>query len=521
MSVAFRQKFLNELEKDSNARYRTIVSKFFHRGELRLERSKWDIIYQNAFLAAMEKAGAIVPPNFAVPLLPDKVWKKMFTQLQGSTAPLLQKGRKIGQQGSGDLVTFHKKGFKFSNSMITMPYARGKAKSGKPYAGNLEIRASNDLKSFMTEFCNSRYFVSGVKSSVKAKQQEYEHGATGEQDFRAGARSHLGTSRMSTNKKGVTTLEGGSTSDNKGAQGTVTDQRIAAFLIKEAAGAFSSEPWFSSVFEAVFTKWTDVFGYDTELDAKDRKNSVEGTLIFKGAVVPVKSRYNPGAVDRALLDEFKAFISDPVFWKKEVMRLNSMIDEDTADQMFSDSPGPRKRMEDAAIKLAAAGILDNLNDKFIRNRAKVGTPRANAKKGRPTKAKAKGNSNSSVQKRSGTATRRNARGAANNTPGASPLALKELINAALPEEILDRMGPPALTNRTGRFRRSAQVTNVLVGPRGGVEAEYTYMKDPYATFEPGGRMGSTYRDPRKIIGESVREIASKLTGNKFIKVRRI
>ena len=83
------------------------------------------------------------------------------------------------------------------------------------------------------------------------------------------------------------------------------------------------------------------------------------------------------------------------------------------------------------------------------------------------------------------------------------------------------MGPPALTNRTGRFRRSAQVTNVLVGPRGGVEAEYTYMKDPYATFEPGGRMGSTYRDPRKIIGESVREIASKLTGNKFIKVRRI
>lgn len=105
--------------------------------------------------------------------------------------------------------------------------------------------------------------------------------------------------------------------------------------------------------------------------------------------------------------------------------------------------------------------------------------------------------------------------------GANPLALKELINAALPEEILERMNPPALRNRTGRFRRSAQVTNVLVGPRGGVEAEYTYMKDPYSTFEPGGAMGSTFRDPRKIIGESVREIAQKLTGNRFIKVRRI
>lgn len=104
---------------------------------------------------------------------------------------------------------------------------------------------------------------------------------------------------------------------------------------------------------------------------------------------------------------------------------------------------------------------------------------------------------------------------------ANPLALKELINAALPEEILERMNPPALRNRTGRFRRSAQVTNVLVGPRGGVEAEYTYMKMPYQTFEPGYAQGSTYRDPRKIIGESVREIAQKLTGNRFIKVRRI
>ena len=104
---------------------------------------------------------------------------------------------------------------------------------------------------------------------------------------------------------------------------------------------------------------------------------------------------------------------------------------------------------------------------------------------------------------------------------ANPLALKELINAALPEEILERMNPPALRNRTGRFRRSAQVTNVLVGPRGGVEAEYTYMKMPYQTFEPGYAQGSTFRDPRKIIGESIREIAQKLTGNRFIKVRRI
>ena len=83
------------------------------------------------------------------------------------------------------------------------------------------------------------------------------------------------------------------------------------------------------------------------------------------------------------------------------------------------------------------------------------------------------------------------------------------------------MHPPALRNRTGRFRQSAEVTNVLVGPRGGVEAEYTYMRDPYETFEPGGNMGSRSRDPRRLIGGSVREIAMRLTGNKFIRTRRV
>lgn len=97
----------------------------------------------------------------------------------------------------------------------------------------------------------------------------------------------------------------------------------------------------------------------------------------------------------------------------------------------------------------------------------------------------------------------------------------ELINAALSDEILDRMHPPALQNRTGRFRRSAKVTNVLVGPKGGTEIQYTYMKMPYQTFEPGYAQGSTTRDPRKIIGESIREIAQELMGKKFIKVRRV
>ena len=96
-----------------------------------------------------------------------------------------------------------------------------------------------------------------------------------------------------------------------------------------------------------------------------------------------------------------------------------------------------------------------------------------------------------------------------------------MINAVLPDEILQNMGSPALNNRTGRFRNSAQVTNALIGPRGGVQIDYTYQRNPYETFEPGGAMGSTQRDPRRLIGNTIREVAQEIMGKKFIKTRRV
>mgnify|MGYP001201959652 FL=1 len=105
--------------------------------------------------------------------------------------------------------------------------------------------------------------------------------------------------------------------------------------------------------------------------------------------------------------------------------------------------------------------------------------------------------------------------------GQNPLALATLINRALPEVIASKMTSPALNYRTGRFSRSAEVKNVTVGPRGGTSIEYTYLKDPYQTFEPGNAQGSTFRDPRKIIGESIRQIAQGIVGDKFLTTRRV
>ena len=108
-------------------------------------------------------------------------------------------------------------------------------------------------------------------------------------------------------------------------------------------------------------------------------------------------------------------------------------------------------------------------------------------------------------------------------PNGNPLALAELINKMLPEALLMKMQAPALVNRTGRFRSSAEVTNVMIGPRGGTNVEYTYQRDPYEVFEPGSGspLANQYRDPRAIIGGTVRELAQTIMGKKFIRTRRV
>ena len=102
----------------------------------------------------------------------------------------------------------------------------------------------------------------------------------------------------------------------------------------------------------------------------------------------------------------------------------------------------------------------------------------------------------------------------------SPIALRNLINEMLPEMVASKMTQPALQFRTGRFANSARVEHLAIGSRGGVHIDYTYMRNPYETFEPGGKQGSTNRDPRKIIGASIRELAMGIIGRQPTSIRR-
>jgi len=104
------------------------------------------------------------------------------------------------------------------------------------------------------------------------------------------------------------------------------------------------------------------------------------------------------------------------------------------------------------------------------------------------------------------------------------------LNASLPRHLKRNMEPPALQYRgrgnprqgTGPFNTGVRVTSVTPHKkvRGGLNINYTYEKYPYQTFEPGFKQGSTLRDPRKLIEESVRDIMIERKRTQFLNFRR-
>lgn len=111
--------------------------------------------------------------------------------------------------------------------------------------------------------------------------------------------------------------------------------------------------------------------------------------------------------------------------------------------------------------------------------------------------------------------------------GASPkqglsesiLSIQSIINMHLHDEIKSRMFEPALQYRTGRFARSAQIVNAAPSRDGFITFGYTYMEDPYSTFEVGNEQGTPERDPRPLIEGSIRSLAQKMVGGKFRSVK--
>lgn len=110
-------------------------------------------------------------------------------------------------------------------------------------------------------------------------------------------------------------------------------------------------------------------------------------------------------------------------------------------------------------------------------------------------------------KNKGTISKRRMKKMASKGLASVPLAMITKLNNDLPSRIKQNMQYPALRNRTGRFAESVQIVGVVQTPKGFPSFQYTYMKYPYQTFEPGYAQGSIDRDPRTLIDKSIRELA--------------
>lgn len=267
----------------------------------------------------------------------------------------------------------------------------------------------------------------------------------------------------------------------------------------------------------------DYFGLEMELNKNRSKKGFLDGFVIQGRMTfdDRKKTMNPGKLDTTIKEHFEKMFGG----KKPSARFTKILqnyikknklNKSVAD-LFSDSDNPIEAMPKYGVDI----ILDNFDKakNFKRGTKKLTKP--DRKRGIKSKTKDKklivGKNTKTKSKKAGA--RRETK---NSRPSVeSAVSLIEILNAALPEEILSRMQAPALVNRTGRFRNSAKVTNIIVGARGGTSIEYTYMKNPYQTFEPGGKQGSTYRDPRRIIGQSIRELAKEIIGKKFVKTRRV
>lgn len=103
-------------------------------------------------------------------------------------------------------------------------------------------------------------------------------------------------------------------------------------------------------------------------------------------------------------------------------------------------------------------------------------------------------------------------------------SLQILLNTHLQDVVSANMGDEGyvggqrniLNYRTGRFASSVKVEKLMLSKEGMITAFYNYMKYPYSTFSEGGvQSRPSSRDPKVLIGKSIKEIAAIKVGNRL------
>ena len=516
MSVELREKLIQEIEATIKRRTDAndgtyFFGELFNTGTTVITKKIFNSIIAEQFKRGKGKKLAgevelIADPNNLIPWKAFTIAVRAFVRKKNKGATLWQT---VGVPEADD----HSLTFKYKRK----PDSR--TKTGKK-KGNIE-RAFNEMlkeavRSFLTE--------------LKPTQIIYSHGKGLPREFR---------------KIDDGVLTGGSAPSMgkfPGGKGTVSHHAIATEMCKllgaDAQKIANKPGLYRRLMRVVDAKMQDMFESNSQVRKQRSEKEIKDTLVYDANLV-LETRDNPGGPDGEIVAEMKRFLRlTQEEFIKEVHKLTKM-NKQSIGNLWSGSTNTVEALKligrgDLVTKLgrinkkkARVGKSGGLDMRFKENKELIAQMQKaiKDKSSGKTKTKRKGRPKSRTVTLSagvmGAKYKSKSKSRVDQAVGQNPLALATLINRALPEIVASKMTSPALNFRTGRFSRSAEVKNITVGPRGGTAVEYTYMKDPYQTFEPGFAMGSTQRDPRKIIGESIREIAQGIVGNKFLTTRRV
>jgi hypothetical protein len=538
MSHQLRMQMIDELQESISRKDFKFQNpgRFFDTVDITLTKRQWTKQWKDSYTAVLQDevmAGSIKD------LIPPFPWKSFVDTVSKEATR---------KRGNAQTQVFVKKAT--SNTLVFEALRAIPMKKGMQQKVDIEEKGLSYVKEGTTKFFNSGPFKKvavderfNSKAGRKAgkKYQEYEHGDEREpyapDIARDGAQATIYSEILNNNPSGAKAYlnKGGTVS---GSAGTRVQASILKAIIRAMTVVSKNNGMYGVFFNAVVAKFNDLFQLQTKVNEGIKPEELKRELIIRGELIPVlegnagDSRWNSGKLDVEIRKHYENFLSDNKTFIKEVQRLMGLPLKE-AELLWISSP----RYTDDAILHQSKLMIQNMfthktspNMRYKLNKVLTKPLRNINKKGKFEKQnKGKGITNRG-KKRSqqrvpvataaiGRATK--ARSALATKAQTNPMALKNLINSMLPQVVAMKMQSPRLRYRTGRFANSARVTQVMQGPRGGLSADYTYMRNPYETFEPGGKMGSTQRDPRRIIGQSIREIVAQAMQSKFIKTRRV
>ena len=512
MSVKLRKDLIDEIERRIANRLGVYdFGELFTQGTTIITKKIFDSIIAEQFNRGKGKELAgeveiIADPNHLVD------WKAFTAAIRASVSKKNRRARLWQTVGPAEV----------NDTSITFKYKRkfdSRTKSGRS-KGNMEEAFNNMLKQAVRDFL----------TKMKPDQIIYSHGKKLPRDFRVIDDPNL----PGGSAPGMGKFPGG--------QGTRSHHAIATETIKllgSKAQSIAKRPGLMKrLMRVVDAKFQDMFESNSQVRKQRSEKEILDSLEYSGQLI-LETKDNPGGPDADILKEMKRFLDlNQDEFIKEAFKLTKMNKQtlanlwsgssNTVDALIAIGKGnlvtKLGKLNRKKVKVTKAGGLDM---RFEVNKQLVAEMKAAIKDKSSGKTKTKRKRKSSSRNVTlsagamGARYRKQSKSRVGDAVGDNPLALATLINRALPEVVASKMTSPALNYRTGRFAQSAEVKNITVGPRGGTAVEYTYRKDPYQTFEPGYAMGSTQRDPRKIIGESIRQIAQGIVGNKFLTTRRV